>query len=125
MFDLEQFQREHKQWTDHNFPKAQPWESLTGAVEEAGELADALAANLGLSQSFGRLSHGFLKHQQRIRGTAEQHCEEMQDSIGDIVIFLSHFCNIFGFSLDRIMTETWGRVSKRDWIKHPVNGVDK
>ncbi|MBU1067448.1 hypothetical protein KKE60_06645 [Patescibacteria group bacterium] len=108
MFDLNQFQREHKKWTDHNFPDAPAWQSFVGAVEELGELA-----------------HAFLKLTQGIRGAKEEHIAEMRDAIGDVIIYLSHFCNVHGFLLSKIIDETWTEVRKRDWKKYPGNGVEK
>lgn len=61
-------------WVAHNFPTQvdDPGsENLLGCIEEAGELA-----------------HGFLKRQQGIRGTYEEHTANMRDAVGDIAVYL-------------------------------------
>lgn len=73
MLDLDQIQSEAKVGTDHNFPDAIDSHPLVGAVEEIGELC-----------------HAWLKEEQGIRGT--DHDNEARDAIGDVIIYLLHFC---------------------------------
>lgn len=103
---LTELQLQHREWLAHNFPDAKPHEPLLGLVEEVGELA-----------------HAHLKMEQGIRGSDDEHRAEAKDSIGDILVFLSSYCNLNGYSLEECITDTWAEVKKRDWIKHPKHGV--
>jgi NTP pyrophosphatase (non-canonical NTP hydrolase) len=106
-FNLSQFQQENAEWAGRNFGEAPPWQPLLGVVEEVGEL-----------------SHHFLKSAQGIRGTEEKHKEQMKDGVGDVVIYLAHFCSLMGFDLEDIVETTWNAVKKRDWKKDPDKGVN-
>ncbi len=48
--------------------------------------------------------------------------KKAKDSVGDIIIYLSDYCNQMGFDLDKIVRETWERVKKRDWRANPKTG---
>ena len=63
----------------------------------------------------GHLNHAHLKSVQGIRGTPEEHAAKIKDAIGDIVLFLADYSTCKGWDLDEIVTETWNKVSKRDW----------
>lgn len=102
--DLRQLQEEVRIWTGHNFPNALPWEPLLGVQEEAGEIA-----------------HAFLKRHQQVR-TGESHFDKMVDAVGDLVIFLTHFCTLNGISLPAAIESTWAEVKQRDWKQFPKNG---
>lgn len=102
---LIELQRQNWDWAQHNFPNATPVEPLLGVVEEVGEL-----------------SHAFLKKQQGIRGSSEQHNAAMADAVGDIVIYLADFCNRNELSLSGCVIDAWARVLQRDWRKDPVKG---
>lgn len=85
-------------WVKHNFPDAEAWQPLLGAGEEIGELY-----------------HAFLKRAQGIR-LNEPHDENIRDAIGDIIIYLLHFCLIEGIDLEECVAYAWDEVvSKRDW----------
>jgi len=103
MLDLNRIQAEHKIWVDRNFPNAPDYHSLIGAMEELGEL-----------------SHAWLKREQGIRGN--QHDEEARDAIGDIFIYLLHFCTSNRWLISDIIRETWALVQKRDWINNKDTG---
>lgn len=103
---IREIQAEHAAWSKKNFPNAEPWMPILGVIEEVGELA-----------------HAYLKRAQGIRGTQEQHTENMQDAVGDVVIFLMDFCTRHGFDLEEIIETTWEEVKQRDWEKNPENGV--
>ena len=105
---IDEIQDEHFSWAQHNFPDADVTQAVLGVCEEAGELA-----------------HAHLKSLQNIRGTLSEHSLELQDAIGDIVIYLLHICNLHGWSLDQIIDDTWRTVKKRDWIKFPEDGRTK
>lgn len=101
--NLDRIQEEHRIWTDYNFPDAPDYHSLIGAFEEMGELA-----------------HAWLKREQHIRG--HEHDAEARDAIGDIIIYLLHFCTSNGWKMSEIIQETWDQVQKRDWIANPEDG---
>jgi NTP pyrophosphatase (non-canonical NTP hydrolase) len=104
MIDLDRIQEQHRIWTDYNFPDAPDHHSLIGAFEEMGELA-----------------HAWLKREQGIRG--HEHDAEARDAIGDIIIYLLHFCTSNGWRMSEIIQETWDQVQKRDWVKFPTSGA--
>lgn len=95
-------------WATYNFPAATADQQLLGVVEELGELA-----------------HAVLKSQQGIRGYSEEDTAEAQDAVGDLLIFLINFCNLNGWNVLNILRDTWDEVRERDWVKWPMNGVDK
>jgi len=106
--DLKILQAEVYKWAHYNFPtNRKPHKSLLGVMEELGELA-----------------HAQLKEEQNIR-INENHIENAKDAIGDIIIFLADYCGDKNFDLDKIITDVWSEVKKRDWIKYPVNGVSE
>jgi NTP pyrophosphatase (non-canonical NTP hydrolase) len=105
---IDEIQKEAFEWTDYNFPNAEKWEPLLGAVEELGELA-----------------HAYLKMHQGIRGNAEQHLAEAQDAIGYVMIYLLHFCSMHGWSMARILNDTWEQVKQRDWQANKETGEVK
>lgn len=79
---MNEFQREHKEWLDRNFPKQTPEFPAVGCVEEAGELM-----------------HAVLKCQQSSVWGAEARYqdvdwrEKMVDAIGDCAIYACSLCN--------------------------------
>ena len=103
MIDLDRIQRQHQAWTDYNFPNAPTDDSLIGAMEELGELA-----------------HAHLKAKQGIRGN--NHESEARDAIGDIIIYLLHYCSTNGWKMSEIIEETWATVCQRDWKRNPEDG---
>jgi NTP pyrophosphatase (non-canonical NTP hydrolase) len=102
--DINNLQAIVKEWTDHNFPTALPWQPLVGAMEELGEL-----------------SHAHLKEFQGIRN--KNFKEAKEDSIGDIIVFLADYCNRNGLELSHCVEVAWDTASKRDWIKYPSDGL--
>jgi NTP pyrophosphatase (non-canonical NTP hydrolase) len=54
---------------------------------------------LGALEEVGELSHAVLKMQQNIRGSTEQHLNDMRDALGDICIYLADFCGRSGISM--------------------------
>ena len=95
--DLRNIQAEVKEWNDRNFPDRKSYQMILGAVEEIGELA-----------------HAFLKREQGIR-LEENHSENIEDAIGDIVIFLMAFCADEGLDLKEILVRIWRQVKERNW----------
>ena len=100
---LNRIQEEHRVWTDYNFPDAPDYHSLIGAMEEMGELC-----------------HAWLKREQGIRGNG--HEEKARDAIGDIILYLLHFCSRNGWQMSDIIQETWDGVKVRDWKANPETG---
>jgi NTP pyrophosphatase (non-canonical NTP hydrolase) len=88
--DLDQIQTERNEWVARNFPNTkQPEESLLGCIEELGEL-----------------SHSFLKKQQGIRGTPEEHDANARDAVGDALVYLLGVCSTGGFKLSEAIDKT-------------------
>lgn len=106
-FNLLVLQDEAKEWQAKNFKDAKSYQPLLGLVEEVGEL-----------------SHAHLKAEQNIR-TKDNHFAEKVDAVGDIVVFLAHYCVLNGISLHSAVMDTWHVVKDRDWIKFPQNGRAK
>lgn len=108
--DLAELQRQHKPWSERNFPDDTADQMLIGVMEELGEL-----------------SHAFLKQAQKIRkGATEDGVKELQaqerDSVGDIVIYLCAYCDLRGISLAESVARAWDEVKNRDWIANKENG---
>lgn len=104
MLTLGAFQKQVKEWQEHNFPDHEPWEPLVGLSEEVGEL-----------------SHAHLKRYQGIRKD-EDHEANGQDAIGDILVYLADYCTQMGWSLQECLDATWQTVRERDWKKDPIGG---
>lgn len=100
-----QLQQEQAPWAKHNFPNNLNYHQLLGLVEEVGELA-----------------HAHLKMDQNIRGTKEEHMAEAKDAIGDIIVFLSGYCNLMGIDFQDAVETAWNTVKQRDFVKFPRNG---
>lgn len=103
-FLLSNLQKEQSPWVEHNFGDRPAWMPLLGMMEELGEL-----------------SHAFLKKAQNIR--KQDYESKQKDAIGDIVIYMSDFCNSQGYNLEEIIQETWNEVKKRDWKLFLKNGL--
>lgn len=101
-FDIRDLQYSINKWRESNSTLKTSEEALIGAFEEMGEL-----------------SHAHLKCMQGIKDPIEMDVKK-KDAIGDIIIFLIHYCNLHGFDLEEIILETWDHVKKRnynDYIK--------
>lgn len=103
MYTFKQLQDEHRLWVAHNFPTAEPYKFLLGAMEELGELC-----------------HAQLKSELGIR--AGDWNARQQDAVADIIIFLAGYCSVKGYDLETLVTTTWSTVKQRDWVNDPVNG---
>lgn len=71
---------------------------------------------LGVGEEVGELNHAVLKNIQGIR-TDENHTEQAEDAVGDIVVYLADFCERYGLSLENCVREAWNIVQHRDWKK--------
>jgi len=105
--ELKEIQAEIVEWREHNFPGNTAVQQFLGMVEELGEI-----------------SHAILKGQQGIRGYSEDDTAEIQDGVGDLMIFLINFCDLNGWDTLEILQNTWDEVKQRDWVAHPETGVD-
>jgi NTP pyrophosphatase (non-canonical NTP hydrolase) len=102
---LIELQEKIRAWGEYNFPNAKPHQPLLGAVEELGELA-----------------HAHLKAEQGIRGTPEEWKAKKEDAIGDVVIYLLHYCVKEGLNFWKCILRAWNEIKDRDWIRFPRNG---
>ena len=106
MDELTQMQNQLNEWRVANFGKPNAHHQLMGIVEEVGEL-----------------SHALLKWEQGIRGYDEAKAkEEMRDSIGDIIIFAMGLCDVYGWNMNEIASQTTAHVLKRDWKANATTG---
>lgn len=86
--DFNQMQNEHAIWVTKNFPNQPTERPLLGAIEELGELC-----------------HAELKLLQGIRGDSEKHITAAKDAVGDVIIYLFHYCTLKGFNLSQCMMD--------------------
>lgn len=105
MENLNEIQKKHNQWARHNFPKTLPHQPLLGMHEELGEL-----------------SHAHLKQEQGIRGTYVEHHSAKEDAVGDIVMYMLHYCALNDLNLEACIEVAWNEIKTRDWIEFPKNG---
>lgn len=77
MLTYDQFQKEHLEWSAHNWREQPPWVPLLGIVEEVGELASSRVTDGGVASA--------------------------ADAVGDILVYLAHYCN----DMDVSMQEAW------------------
>lgn len=118
--DFYKFLHEITEWQRKNFPEAKPYQPLLGLVEEVSELADTTLPSL--QSAIGRLSHHHLKMEQEIRGSFAEHFQAKKDAVGDIFIFLVHYCTLNGFHITEALMETWAVVRERNWKENPLTG---
>ncbi len=104
---LKRVQVEQRAWVLHNFGKRPAWMPIMGAVEELGELC-----------------HSYLKREQGIKGTPEQHTADIEDALADVVIFLCDVATAEGVDLDAALEKTWAIVKQRDFKKNAATGGD-
>lgn len=70
---------------------------------------------LGLSEEVGELCHAHLKGEQGIRHTPDQIIALKKDAIGDIVVFLSNYCDSQGFDIEECALNAWHVIKDRDY----------
>lgn len=76
---------QHEEWQIANFGPQQPYQILY----------------LGMGEEFGELKHHILKGSQGIRGSKEEHLEEIRDALADVGIYAMGYmesCNIKTYS---------------------------
>jgi len=105
--ELTIFQRQVAEWADKNFGLTPAYRPLLGAVEEIGEL-----------------THAQLKKEQDVRKGVSRFEADASDAIGDLLIYLAHYCQVAGLSLQQSVDKTWAKVRQRDWKKFPETGEE-
>lgn len=100
---LVRLQAEVQEWGARNFPNHGADHAFAGMVEELGELSHA------------RLKTG-QKYDER-EGEAKE-----RDALGDLLIYALAYASHRGWSLQRVLDETWAEVRKRDFRKFPKDG---
>ncbi len=106
--NFKKIQKEQDVWSRKNFGNKKVYQPILGAAEEVGELA-----------------HAYLKMEQGIRGTRQEHEAKMKDAVGDTCVFLMDLCNQMGWQLDEIIESTWNEVKKRNWKKDTLQDTEK
>lgn len=78
------------------------------------------AANVrhSVSQIQGKLAHHALKLEQGIRKKVD-HEKELTQLMRYILFDVSAICTTLGEGFQNVVSKTWDRVSKRDWVKNP------
>lgn len=104
---LRDFQNDVRQWSMKNFGEQSYVNPLLGVAEEVGEL-----------------NHAVLKIRQGIREDKDFLKEQIEDAIGDILIYLADFCSRFdeGVDMQNAVENAWKIVKQRDWKKNPKDG---
>lgn len=106
--NLFRLQVEVGEWSQRNFGDQPSYRPLLGVVEEVGEL-----------------SHAHLKHEQGIRGMDDQLAKAAKvDAVADIIVYLADYCHRSEIDLDKAVTETWEKVSRRNWKDNPSNATE-
>lgn len=103
--NLSQIQTVLEKWHEHNFPGVPSYQPLLGIGEEVGELM-----------------HAHLKGEQSIRHSPQEIREMKIDAVGDMLIFLLHYCNIEAINIQVALETTLSQVLQRDWKAYPKNG---
>lgn len=50
--------------------------------------------------------------------------EKIRDGVGDICVYLADYCSRNNIDFGSAVSETWNKVSKRDWSENKLNGGD-
>lgn len=69
----------------------------------------------------GKLAHHTLKSSQGIRGTAQQHDQEIIRTLNAVLAHLDLACRYLQKDYLTILEGVWSQVRKRDWAKNPTN----
>ena len=84
--DWKTLQTEQGEWETANFGLQPAWRPLMGMGEEIGEAM-----------------HCCLKMDQGIRGTKDQHIENLKDALGDVMIYMFGFLNRSGNDIMEVL----------------------
>lgn len=102
--NMKKFQHQIGKWSKKNFGDQPSYLPLLGAVEELGELA-----------------HHHLKEEQGIR-TTENHKMGKLDAVGDIIIYLTDYCEREGLEITEAIIIAMTEVMRRNWVKNKETG---
>lgn len=113
MMDLiTRIQQQSAEWRAKNFPPKSYDPITTSAMEQA----------LGVCEEAGEMAHHVLKMVQQIRGTREEHLEQIEDACGDIFIYMCGLATRLDFDLHDAFQKAWDEVKQRDWEKNSFDG---
>lgn len=85
--------------------------------------AAALGYRPSERKAIGKLSHHFLKREQGIRGTPEEHRAKMHEALIELYAILLDTATEHDLDLLQAVDETWSRVKQRDWKKNATTGT--
>jgi len=74
------------------------------------------------SSIIGRISHSYLKMDQGIRGTPEQHRNDISKGLSELYENLALYCMYHDENLFEILEDTWNKVKQRNWKNNPTTG---
>lgn len=77
---------------------------------------------LGVMEEVGELAHAQLKGEQGIRHTPDEISAMKKDAVGDIIGFLSNYCDSQGITLDECVEYAWNEIKDRDFKKNAITG---
>lgn len=96
MLTLKTLQEQHEEWQEKNFGASPSWHALLGIQEEVGELSDA-----------------------HLECEYEIPTIEKIDAIGDIIIYLTAYCNLEGIDLQQTVDELTKKEQHRAYTSTP------
>ena len=102
---ITRIQEECDVWVNRNFPNRSKAAVIGGLGEEVGEVLRAC-----------------VKHDQGIRGTADEWMYELEKELGDVFIKLCDVANFYDIDLELAIVNRWHSVQKRDWVTDPEKG---
>lgn len=77
---------------------------------------------VGMIEELGELAHGILKQEQQIR-LNENHLEEIEDAIGDILVFGMNLLSLLDIDSSKIVIESKSLDEFLKESKHPFNSL--
>jgi len=91
------------------------------------ETIAAVAAQMGYRPSemkeLRQLAHHFLKREQGIRGSREEHTAAIKGALAGIYAILLDTATEYDIDLLKAVEETWSSVKQRDWKKNAQTGT--
>jgi NTP pyrophosphatase (non-canonical NTP hydrolase) len=111
---LKKTQDEIIEWSHRNF----------GEVPNS-QIPIRVSSFLGMVEEVGEIAHAILKQAQGIRGTSEEHEEELSDGIADLLVYTLDFCGRNNRNSEELLAKIWAKVKQRDWNKNKKDGEVK
>ncbi|MDD2998328.1 MAG: hypothetical protein PHV05_04645, partial [Candidatus Riflebacteria bacterium] len=96
MLTLKNLQEQHKEWQEKNFGASPSWHALLGIQEEVGEL-----------------SYAHLECEHKIPTI------EKIDAVGDVIIYLTAYCNLEGIDLQQTVGELTREEQRKEYTSTP------